>query len=56
MKYYIIAGASGICMALICESLVPRRQHCRYPFLGGDMMESVGGTLVKHYRDWHLWV
>lgn len=54
MKYYIIAGeASGdlhgfnLMKALYEED--PQQADIR--FWGGDSMQNVGGTLVKHYRD-----
>lgn len=53
MKYYLIAGeASGDLHASnLMKSIVEKDKHASFRFFGGDLMESVGGTLVKHYRD-----
>jgi len=53
MKYYIIAGeASG---DLHGSNLIKQLQlldtSAEIRCWGGDMMESIGGKLVKHYRD-----
>lgn len=53
MKYYLIAGeasgdlhASNLMRALkVCDA------EAEFRFFGGDLMQAVGGTLVKHYRD-----
>jgi lipid-A-disaccharide synthase len=53
MKYYIIAGeasgdlhASNLMLALQKED-----SSAEFRFWGGDLMQKVGGTLVKHYRE-----
>ena len=53
MKYYIIAGeASGDLHASnLMKALKREDVHSEFRFWGGDLMEQVGGTLVKHYRD-----
>lgn len=53
MKYYIIAGeASGDLHASnLMKSLKKEETHTDFRFWGGDLMEKVGGTLVKHYRE-----
>ena len=53
MKYYIIVGeASGDLHASnLMKSLMLEDRHSEFRFWGGDLMEEVGGTLVKHYRD-----
>jgi lipid-A-disaccharide synthase len=53
MKYYIIAGeASGdLHGSNLMKSLFREDQNAEIRFWGGDLMQSVGGTLVKHYRD-----
>ena len=53
MKYYIIAGeASGDLHASnLMKALKAEDEHSEFRFWGGDLMEEVGGTLVKHYRD-----
>lgn len=53
MKYYLIAGeASG---DLHASNLMASLKKCDtkadFRFLGGDLMLSEGGTLVKHYRE-----
>lgn len=53
MKYYIIAGeASGdLHGANLMKALYKEDPNANIRFWGGDLMQNVGGTLVKHYRD-----
>ncbi len=53
MKYYLIAGeASGDLHASnLMKSLKEVDKEADFRFFGGDLMESVGGVLVKHYRE-----
>lgn len=53
MKYYIIAGeASGdLHGANLMKELYKADPEAEIRFWGGDLMQAVGGTLVKHYRD-----
>lgn len=53
MKYFIIAGeASGDLHASAFMRELKKVDSCaEFCFLGGDLMQSQGGTLVKHYRD-----
>ena len=53
MKYYIIAGeASGdLHGSNFMKSLLQQDLNAEFRFWGGDLMQNVGGTLVKHYRD-----
>ena len=53
MKYYLIAGeASGDLHASnLMRALQAEDAEAEFRFLGGDLMQSVGGTLVKHYRE-----
>lgn len=53
MKYYIIVGeASGDLHAShLMASLKKEDSQAEFRFIGGDLMQAVGGTLVKHYRD-----
>lgn len=53
MKYYIIAGeASGdLHGSNLMKGLFASDPECDVRFWGGDMMASVGGTLVRHYKD-----
>ena len=53
MKYYIIAGeASGdLHAANLIKALIAEDPQADFRFWGGDLMQQVGGTLVKHYRD-----
>jgi lipid-A-disaccharide synthase len=53
MKYYIIAGeASGDLHASnLMKSLKQIDKEADFRFFGGDLMQSVGGVLVKHYRE-----
>lgn len=53
MKYYLIAGeASGDLHAShLMSALKAEDPQAEFRFFGGDLMEAVGGTLVKHYKD-----
>ena len=53
MKYYIIAGeASGdLHGSNLMKALLEEDPKAEIRFWGGDLMQSVGGTLVKHYRE-----
>jgi lipid-A-disaccharide synthase len=53
MKYYIIAGeASGdLHGSNLMKALYQEDAAAEIRFWGGDLMQNVGGTLVKHYRD-----
>ena len=53
MKYYIIAGeASGdLHGANLMKNLLKEDPNAEIRFWGGDLMQNVGGTLVKHYRE-----
>lgn len=53
MKYYIIAGeASGdLHGANLMKAIYEEDSQAEIRFWGGDLMQHVGGTLVKHYRD-----
>ncbi len=53
MKYYIIAGeASGdLHGSNLMKALQKQDVNAEFRFWGGDLMQRVDGTLVKHYRD-----
>ncbi|NBL64580.1 lipid-A-disaccharide synthase [Flavobacterium sp. NST-5] len=53
MKYYIIAGeASGdLHGANLMKQIFKQEPNAEMRFWGGDLMQNVGGTLVKHYRE-----
>ncbi len=53
MKYYIIAGeASGdLHGSNLMKSLYSEDAQAEIRFWGGDLMQNVGGTLVKHYKE-----
>lgn len=53
MKYYIIAGeASGdLHGSNLMRALQEEDSAAEFRMWGGDLMEAVGGTLAKHYRD-----
>jgi len=53
MKYYIIAGeASGdLHGSNLMKALYREDASADIRFWGGDLMQNVGGTLVKHYRE-----
>ncbi|MFK5959400.1 MAG: lipid-A-disaccharide synthase [Lutibacter sp.] len=53
MKYYIISGeASGdLHGSNLMKALIEKDSKAEIRFWGGDLMQQVGGTLVKHYRE-----
>lgn len=53
MKYYIIAGeASGdLHGSNLMKALFEKDKDAEIRFWGGDLMEAVGGTLVKHFKE-----
>ena len=53
MRYYIIAGeASGdLHGSNLMKQIQAQDPHAEFRFWGGDLMQAVGGTLVKHYAD-----
>lgn len=53
MKYYIIAGeASGdLHGSNLMKAIVKQDPNADFRFWGGDLMQAVGGTLVKHYKE-----
>ena len=52
MKYYLVAGeASGDLHASNLMKAISRKDdNAEFRFFGGDMMQALGGTLVKHYK------
>ena len=52
MKYYIIAGeASGdLHGSNLMKALYHEDSNANIRFWGGDLMQNIGGTLVKHYK------
>lgn len=53
MKYYILVGeASGdLHGANLMKALLKQDPEAEIRFWGGDLMQEVGGTLVKHYKE-----
>lgn len=53
MKYYLVAGeASGdLHGSNLMKELKKADKKAEFKFFGGDLMQSVGGELVKHYRE-----
>ena len=53
MKYYIIAGeASGdLHGANLMKALFKEDPNATIRFWGGDLMQNVGGVLIKHYKE-----
>ncbi|MFA5641336.1 MAG: lipid-A-disaccharide synthase [Bacteroidales bacterium] len=53
MKYYIIAGETSgdLHGSNLMKGLKIADQNAEFRFWGGDLMQEVGGTLVKHYRE-----
>ena len=53
MKYYLIVGeASGDLHASnLMKALKTEDSQAEFRYYGGDLMQRVGGTLVKHYKE-----
>jgi lipid-A-disaccharide synthase len=53
LKYFLVAGeASGDLHASnLMKSLKKIDREADFRFFGGDLMQSVGGKLLKHYKD-----
>lgn len=53
MKYYIVAGeASGdLHGSNLMKAIKERDGEADFRFWGGDLMQSVGGELIKHYKE-----
>ncbi|AUP78576.1 lipid-A-disaccharide synthase [Flavivirga eckloniae] len=53
MKYYILAGeASGdLHGSNLMKALLKEDVNADIRFWGGDLMQAVGGTLIKHYKE-----
>jgi lipid-A-disaccharide synthase len=53
LKYFLVAGeASGDLHASnLMKSLKKIDRDADFRFFGGDLMQSVGGTMLKHYKD-----
>ena len=53
MKYYLIAGeASGDLHASnLMKALKAKDEKADFRFFGGDLMQEIGGEIVKHYRE-----
>lgn len=53
MKYYLIAGeASGdLHGSNLMKQIKAEDPNAEFRFWGGDLMQAVGGELVKHYRE-----
>ena len=53
MKYYIIVGeASGdLHASRLMQSLKKFDEAAEFRFFGGDLMQNVGGTRVRHYKE-----
>ena len=52
-KYYIISGeASGdLHGSNLMKAILKLEPEAEFRFWGGNLMQEVGGTMVKHYRD-----
>jgi lipid-A-disaccharide synthase len=53
MKYYLVAGeASGdLHGSNLMKELKLADSDAKFQYFGGDLMQAVGGELVKHYRE-----
>ena len=57
MKYYLIVGeASGdLHASRLMKSLRKFDEMAEFRFFGGDLMNDVGGTRVRHYKSLLIW-
>ncbi|MCF6168268.1 lipid-A-disaccharide synthase [Lutibacter sp.] len=53
MKYYIISGeASGdLHGSNLMKAIIEKDEKAEIRFWGGDLMQEVGGVMVKHYKE-----
>lgn len=53
MKYYIIAGEKSGDMhaSNLMKGILEKDKDATFRFWGGDDMQKVGGTMVKHYKE-----
>lgn len=53
MKYYLIAGerSGDLHASNLIKSLKNEDANAEFRFLGGEMMESAGGTRYRHYQE-----
>jgi lipid-A-disaccharide synthase len=53
VKYFLIAGeASGdLHASRLMQSLLKADPAADFRYFGGDLMQAVGGTLIRHYRE-----
>lgn len=53
MKYYIIAGerSGDLHASNLMKAIQQDDSQAEFRFWGGDEMQKVGGTMVKHYRE-----
>lgn len=53
MRYYIVAGerSGDLHASNLMKSLLNEDEQAEFRFWGGDAMQAVGGTMVKHYRE-----
>ncbi len=53
MRYYLISGepSGDLHAAYLMRELTSQDPEAEFRYIGGDLMSSVGGTLVQHYRE-----
>jgi lipid-A-disaccharide synthase len=53
MKYYLVAGerSGDMHAANLMRAIVENDANAEFRYFGGDAMQAVGGTLVKHYKE-----
>lgn len=53
MKYYLIAGerSGDMHAANLMKAVLNENNQAEFRFWGGDEMQKVGGTMVRHYRE-----
>lgn len=53
MKYYVIAGerSGDLHASNLMKAILENDPEADFRFWGGDAMQQVGGTMVKHYQD-----
>ena len=53
MKYYVIAGerSGDLHASNLMKAILENDPEADFRFWGGDAMQQVGGTMIKHYQD-----
>jgi lipid-A-disaccharide synthase len=53
MKYYLVVGerSGDLHASNLMKEIKRKDAHAEFRFFGGEQMEAVGGTLVRHYQE-----